>query len=461
MRFELFLAVVMASGLLVACGDDSGGGDDGGMPDAMADGAMDSAPDTTPPVDSAMPDTAVPDAGPSCTTGCDIEEVRLGFIHSCARRANGEVLCWGGNREGDLGDGRTRHADCTPEGATERQDCSAEPVTVSLAGPADALYANGGRSACAALDSGEVHCWGNEGVPPLGSDTLLRRFEPDHQTTWDGALEISDSRSHTCAIMADNTVECVWQNTLGQLGNGTFIEQLTPVVATAVADAQEVDVSTFPGDFTCVRTGSDIQCWGNNRDNQLGDGREDHAECGDDTTVFDCSADPVVVTGLTDAIQMVAGARHVCVIHDGGTVSCWGSNDAGQLGAAAGASVAAPTLVDGLTGVTQLAAGADHTCALKSDGDVVCFGSNDDGQLGDGMMAGHELCSVGVGTTDCSSTPVTVVLPEAATFIAAGFAHGCAILTGGDVYCWGWNDAAQVGQIDRAPRATPEMVTGF
>ena len=43
-----------------------------------------------------------------------------------------------------------------------------------------------------------------------------------------------------------------------------------------------------------------------------------------------------------------------------------------------------PVLVSGVSGAVDLAAGFSHTCALESDGDVVCWGENSDGQLGDG-----------------------------------------------------------------------------
>jgi alpha-tubulin suppressor-like RCC1 family protein len=45
----------------------------------------------------------------------DVVEVGLGYSASCARRANGEVLCWGGNDDGELGRGfKTLGGELTP-----------------------------------------------------------------------------------------------------------------------------------------------------------------------------------------------------------------------------------------------------------------------------------------------------------------------------------------------------------
>ena len=55
------------------------------------------------PDDACEPTVAV---APICHgDGCRIAQVSGGFRFSCARRENGQVLCWGENRSGNLGDG--------------------------------------------------------------------------------------------------------------------------------------------------------------------------------------------------------------------------------------------------------------------------------------------------------------------------------------------------------------------
>jgi len=86
------------------------------------------------------------------------------------------------------------------------------------------------------------------------------------------------------------------------------------------------------------------------------------------------------------ATAVAAGAAHTCAIL-GGSVSCWGANDEGQLGNAAttAAPTATPATVTGLSAAVALAAGGAHTCALLQAGTVACWGADTSGQLGDGV----------------------------------------------------------------------------
>ena len=81
--------------------------------------------------------------------------------------------------------------------------------------------------------------------------------------------------------------------------------------------------------------------------------------------------------------------------------------------------------------VRKVAAGGYHACALTSGGQVYCWGFNRYGELGTG------------DTTD-SATPVQVSLPGTATDVTAGQYTSCAIVNS-KIYCWGRNDSGQVG----------------
>jgi len=119
---------------------------------------------------------------------------------------------------------------------------------------------------------------------------------------------------------------------------------------------------------TCARSRSGrVACWGSNQVGELGDGVAHHASCGG----FDCSLTPVVVAGLTDAVQITAGGYQTCALRASGSVACWGANSAGQLGDGTTTNRSTPTAVSGLTDAIQVAAGIVHTCALRASGAVV------------------------------------------------------------------------------------------
>lgn len=139
------------------------------------------------------------------------------------------------------------------------------------------------------------------------------------------------------------------------------------------------------------------------------------------------------------AMALGAGVEHTCAVReDDGTVWCWGLNrldQLGQLGENAAVDQLIPVQVQGtgLPKFTKVAGGGDHTCALDVGGVVWCWGNNDAGQLGNNTAASTQ-------------TPVQVVgLGGMATAIAAGDEHSCALVTGGKIACWGSNDAGQLG----------------
>jgi alpha-tubulin suppressor-like RCC1 family protein len=79
--------------------------------------------------------------------------------------------------------------------------------------------------------------------------------------------------------------------------------------------------------------------------------------------------------------------------------------------------------------------GGEFACALLTGGSVQCWGYNNDGELGDGTATGPQTCS-GI---PCSLTPVVVSGLSGVTAISAGTNAACALLSGGSVECWGYN----------------------
>ncbi len=158
-----------------------------------------------------------------------------------------------------------------------------------------------------------------------------------------------------------------------------------------------------------------------------------------------------VDSGAPRVVHIAGGSfAHTCAVLSSGGVRCWGVNDNGQLGVSVAESrqrcrvpddatstlpcEQTPRDVPGLTDVADIAVGNGSTCALKRDGSVWCWGLNDAGELGQ-------------GTSDTSAhpTPVQVTLPMAARQVACGAFHVCALLTDNTVHCWGSDRFAQVG----------------
>ncbi len=158
---------------------------------------------------------------------------------------------------------------------------------------------------------------------------------------------------------------------------------------------------------------------------------------------------------------MAAGAEHTCIVGTSGTVQCWGSAEKGQLGDQSAQNIGDDEAIGGSSGLSSLAvnqgkvqemvAGTSHTCALFCSGEVSCWGSNDLGQLKAGSAPGFgspssppayaaALLDLGANNDNSKSKALR---------IASGYNHTCAVLESERVHCWGQNNKGQLGQ-DRA-----------
>jgi alpha-tubulin suppressor-like RCC1 family protein len=93
--------------------------------------------------------------------------------------------------------------------------------------------------------------------------------------------------------------------------------------------------------------------------------------------------------------------------------------------------LANPTPVPSNVRFAQIASGFFHTCALTSGGNAWCWGSNQWAQVG--TTAVLPACQLGT----CSYVPVTSGDGRAFRQIATGSTHTCAIGVDGFTYCWG------------------------
>jgi alpha-tubulin suppressor-like RCC1 family protein len=282
--------------------------------------------------------------------------VGASLYHSCALTTGGDVACWGRNY-GQLGDGTT----------TDRLT----PIRISgLPSPAIAI-AGGGFHTCVLTHAGAAWCWGGSRT---GDGTAETRTTPVPVLGLSsGVTSIDAGDFHTCAVTASGAAVCWGGNYLGQLGDGTKTDRLAPVPVSGLSSGITA-VATGIWHSCALTSGGGVLCWGYNGVGQLGDA----------STVD--SLTPVPVVGLSSGVvKLAAGAHYNCGLLNSGGVVCWGANYAGQLGDGTTTNRVVPVPVSGLSGgVVDIAGGYEQTCALTSAGAVLCWGDNPYGQLGDG-----------------------------------------------------------------------------
>src|SRR5262245_58064714 len=80
----------------------------------------------------------------------------------------------------------------------------------------------------------------------------------------------------------------------------------------------------------------------------------------------------------------------------------------------------------------SVAGGGSHTCGVRKNSSLWCWGENDAGQLGLGHR-GRRL------------VPTRVSIGTDWLQVSTGYAHTCGIRTDGSLWCWGWNNYGQLG----------------
>ncbi len=312
----------------------------------------------------------------------------------------------------------------------------------------------GWENGCLIDSAGEASCWGANNVGQVGDGSDTNRLSPVAVTggpsTWS---DISSGYWFTCGIDEEGAGYC-WGATLdGRLGNNEM-------GSGSYNTPQPVATTNLQGSLTMIRAGKQhacaldlygqAYCWGNN----VG------GKCGAGTLVPNYTI-PNAVSTTRAFFDLSVGGNHSCAVDGQGAVWCWGDNAVGQLGheATVGDVSRDPVTVDGVGGLvfTSVACSTtfesttvypSHTCALDTTGNIWCWGNGASGQLGSGT------------TPEYSVTPLEVLRPAGILFmsVTAGRDHTCATDNLGKVWCWGSNEYHQISDSDEIAFAEPVLI---
>ena len=452
--FALLVALLGASALAAgACGLDvvsSGASPPAPAVDAGAETSA-ALPEAGVVIDAAV--EAAADSGQfPCNTAACVDDIAADYTHTCAAIRGARPRCWGDNSDGQLGSG------LVPDGGPDL-DASASPRLVAVTLPMDGVTVGGSPLAgyaysCARTAAGDVTCWGQDDLGQRGRPDggAVELSVPTAVTAIGDARDVQAGGGHTCAVHGDGGLTCWGYDNYGQLGHAPSAGNIerTPTLVTLRAAATRI---TTGDSHTCaLLADGTVDCWGADGAGQLGRGA---------AISIGVNATPVTVTGVSGVVDVAAGYAHTCAALSGGSVTCWGYDSNGQLGRGAPASggfstTAASVVLPAGKNATAVCAGYLHSCALLTDGTVTCWGLNDKGQLGSGVVSG------GLVTPAESATPLTVTGVTGARAVTCGGHHTCAIIENSQAVCWGANDKGQLGAgiaPDALPRPTPLPVS--
>ncbi len=267
---------------------------------------------------------------PTIVLGTDrtVVATATGVFDACALFDNGSVKCWGGDDDGELGQGNTAVQGTL--GTAMGDDLP--PIALGTGRKAVAISA-GSFFNCALLDNGSVKCWGRNINGQLGvGDSSARGDEPGEMGDNLPAVNLGAGRT-AVAILRRQSPPCA------VLDNGS------------------------------------VKCWGNNNSGQLGLGNTT-ARGGSPGSMGDNLPAVNLGTGRT-AVAIAAGTVSTCALLDDGTVKCWGDGSNGTLGSGRhggprgrspgemGDSLPAVNLGTGRTAVAIARPATPHLCAAR------------------------------------------------------------------------------------------------
>ncbi len=388
-------------------------------------------------------------------------KVDVGWKHSCAVEPAGQLYCWGENASDQLNLVSVTTPPYYP-GHNFAKPTNLLPGAVSG-------FDLGGHRTCVKNPSGQLQCWGvnlfgSTGPNPVAPAIVSGTFNPyangvgGTKTPTPVAFPLgftfgaaSLGNEHSCVIRTGissvaGEVWCWGLNSAsfqsnvsapptqsGQLGSPTGIMNYntsfnsygnpTPqkVVGGALLPNTKMSHVAAAGYTTCsiesAPNAGQVWCWGQLGGNvytplkakkQLGSVDFTDAKkikSSQNTTCVIDSADKVFcavhsihgslfveIVGLPPVAKVAPGWMHGCALTTSSTVWCWGNNAYGTLGGAAPMTNTnyPPAQITSLSTVVDITSFFGHTCARMSNGELWCWGQNDAGQLG-----------------NCSYTPLT------------------------------------------------------
>ncbi|MCA9329731.1 fibronectin type III domain-containing protein, partial [Candidatus Saccharibacteria bacterium] len=409
-------------------------------------------------------------AGAGALSG--ISKIAAGVSSSLALKNDGTVWSWGRNFTGALGDNSTSSRSTpvqvkSPDGLGFLSGA----VDISVSGSSD-NYAR--DSSMAVKGDGTLWSWGANSYGLLGDGTADNRLLPVQVKNSDGSGYLTSVKTASIgstmsvAVLNDGTVWSWGRGGNGQLGNGSNLSSYLPVqvkdnAGLAITNIQKVfighkgsfNVSADNIGFTlALKDDGTVWSWGVNNEGQLGHGAL--------ASVATQVKSPDGTSFLNNIIDITAGTWHSVAVDSSGAVFAWGLNNYGQAGTAEepirrgtrplpGKVLMSYTVNPAGNDFAEVKSNDDNTIALKNDGTVWMWGRNHAGQLGN-------------DTTVDSGLPVQVKDGTGGGYlnnikhVAMAASAAYALTNDGELWAWGNNGNAQLGDNTITSRSLPVKV---
>ncbi|MBK7958375.1 MAG: hypothetical protein IPK03_09800 [Bacteroidetes bacterium] len=358
---------------------------------------------------------------------------------------------------------------------------------------ATTAHSNSGEHTIILDSTGIVYTFGRNTAGQLGDGTFIDKAIPVKVlkgaypgTTFLGdnpanpIIAVASGNMHNLALAKDGTVYSFGLNSVGQLGNGTLVNQSIPVRVlkglyvgtTFLGDNPAnpiVEISTGLSHSMALAKDGTMYTFGDNSIGQLGNGTITNAS----TPIRVLKGAYTGATFIGDnvnnpIIKIAGGVFHSMALAADGRVFTFGYNPTGQLGDGSALSKNTPVLVlkgayvglthlgdDNANPIVSIAAGYLHSMALAADGTLYNFGGNPNGQLGNGTVTSsltpvRAIKGAYTGTTFLGDNIANPIVD-----IASGHYHSLALGSNGTIYSFGSNNRGQLGDNSVIDKSSP------
>ena len=397
-----------------------------------------------------------------------VSEIVMGGEHSCLLSAN-ILECFGLNSMNQLGQGSSANSSFIP---------------LQTGGTVNYGLAAGLNHTCGYID-GVFSCWGDDTYHQLGRGKVITSglscsnvsslgqscsnlgcklvdscnsltIQSDCQAagcsfnaeivmcSGSAPNSCQGSSVYTCESIASSTdcsavSSCQWDSNSCLTKNSNFSSSGNRV-SSVMGLTGYVSESSLKYNTSLAIISGDIYCWGYNESSVCGVANKN---------IFTPIKNPALTIS---AIDVSLGKDHACAVTSSGFVSCWGANDAGQLGrgSISPIPIAANQDLTTISGIKAVKSGDKFSCALTLTGQVYCWGANNIGQLGQGATSLY-----------ISSPQLVSGVSNIAELTVSG-SHACAATAINTVKCWGSNTYGEIAQpLTLQYSATPVSVSSF
>ena len=339
-------------------------------------------------------------------TKISFDYVSTSYGHACGISSDGELYCWGSERDGKIGNGNNSSNNIYT------------PQRISISNTWERVEL--GKNHSCGINSGELYCWGKDDYGQVGngggSTVDVNVAEKiGSSNTW-SALSLSEF--HTCGI--DNgELYCWGADFYGQVGNGSGSTSNIEAPQKIGSSNSWSDITVGEA-FSCGIDAGELYCWGSDSSGEVGNGS------GSTSNI----ESPQKIGSSNTWSSVGAGNSHACGINNG-ELYCWGSDSIGQIGngSVSTAKVEAPQRIGNSNKWSAVAGGELHTCGINNN-ELYCWGYNEHGQVGNGSLIDFEI-------------PQKISNSSSWILIEAGGYQSCAIKNN-DLYCWGKNNNGQL-----------------